>query len=235
MGSPQIKIKVDQDAIAYFESCLSSDTLAQSQELETWLHHLELVISDDTDSTRIRWAWTYCKGTTDLIINSVIWGESFVVPIIVQISSIIYKRNPKAWSDSTRFPPQNRRVCIPGSEGILYRNRRSGRFNQTCFSQQAPAIFAWVISIVQWLATAWTNKLSRASRAPRETRRPIPVASTQLPEARRACQLVGIAGALLDTLEGRDLNVIVSHVKLCYDLRLVPVTMHGGIVQRVRK
>jgi len=204
MGSSQVKVKVDRDAIPYFEARPSSDALARSQELETWLRRLELVTPDDADNTRIRLARTYCKGTADLIINSPAFE---VISSWSHFKSLLRQKFRGTANSSDFFNNLQRKTLKHGQtpqdflleiEGFVYLGVREYSIEigdpvaliRRVFLGGLPSDLSDLLVACEDLPlheiVAKANKLfmSRAARTPsRETRRPIPVASTQLHEA----------------------------------------------------
>jgi len=199
----QIKVKIDKDAIPYFDVKENKDNLSRSKDLETWLRRIELVTPDDADEARIRLARTYCKGTADLVINS---PEFETIEDWARFKSLLRRKFKGTANSSDFFCNLQRKTMRPGQtpqdflleiEGIVYMGLREYSIEigdpvaliRRIFMSGLPADIADILIACEELPlyeiVTKANKLfsSRTPRAPqRNPREPLPIAATHAPE-----------------------------------------------------
>ena len=199
----QARIKVSRDTIPYFEARPSSDPLAKSQELETWLRRIELTAPWDAEDARIQLARTYCKGTADLVINS---PEFENIETWTGFKGLLRQKFRGTRNSSDFFNNLQRKVLKPGQtpqdfylevEGIVYLGAKdypseigdSTALIKRIFLAGLPRDLADLLVACENLPlheiVAKANKLfiTRSSASSNESSRrlPVPVASAQTP------------------------------------------------------
>ena len=201
--SSQALIKVKRDVIPYFEARPSSDPLAKSQELETWLRRIELMAPWNADGARMQLARTYCKGTADLVINSPQFED---VENWSRFKHLLRQKFRGITNIGDFFNHLQRKVLKPGQtpqdfyleiEGIVYLGAQDYPYGigdstsliKRTFLAGLPRDLSDLLVACEDLPmheiVAKATKLSatRSSSASNEPRRrlPVPVASTQGP------------------------------------------------------